>query len=724
MQLSKYRFGLKVAGVIVFLCLLVMAQQKTSQIAGRVTGPNGAAIPDVSVTITSAKAGIQRAVLTDESGIFKVSVPAGVYYVTVDLPGDRKIFEVAVSPGESKTINFAMKPGEPPRPISDAAAPPPPEPTPPPTRARHRARPPFPVPGAGFTQADLTWNAWAEPASPTFSFSPVPFLQPAGKDYSLVLDLAALAYREGSDVFHQAAGDTLKKLALVDSNRPDIELKLVIVPDKKFFKTPGLIVPLPLRVDLKRLRQALNSGVNVPRDPFEMLRENATRDFSFGRARINLRPLGQEGTGSVAITFWADGVMPVDELSIPLCVASNAEAAKKCEIRQPVQDSLAGIDPIRVAVQQGASSPRPDGALHFIELDDSTQVGIFRDNAWPEGQYVSWTLARSAKATRQYLQQTLLHDFDVAATDTDLGFVGLELYNLLFPPDPTNADALKAKEDFAAFIRRHRDRTDPADPPSIFVRMLSADKDEPPFLIPLGIMVHDFDGKRDFVGFHFRIQTPLEIQDYQPYSKCIGSWVVVAPPANASGVPEELSTASKHFSDWFQTWKVESIGEMGAFITWISGEVSEPDPVSLFILAHQDSNSLYYEDSPRLAPALIVRRFKTPSVAVVNGCSTAAPGSSSIVQQLNANGVSAVIATAAKVNVDLAGDFFAVLGDFLTKNSPGKEYPLGVAHYLTIQKLRNMTPKTGFSPYGAKVLAYELLGNSSLRVCSPPRKPA
>ena len=135
MQLSKYRFGLKVAGVIVFLCLLVIAQQKTSQIAGRVTDPNGAAIPDVSVTITSAKAGIQRAVLTDESGIFKVSVPAGVYYVTVDLPGDRKIFEVAVSPGESKTINFAMKPGEPPRPISDAAAPPPPEPTPPPTLA-------------------------------------------------------------------------------------------------------------------------------------------------------------------------------------------------------------------------------------------------------------------------------------------------------------------------------------------------------------------------------------------------------------------------------------------------------------------------------------------------------------------------------------------------------------------------------------------------------------
>src|ERR1041385_6489939 len=125
MQLSKYSFGLKVAGVIVFLCLLVMAQQRTTHIAGRVTGPNGAAIPDALVTITNAKTGIQREVLTDESGLFKFSVPAGRYQITVDLPGDRKIIEIAVSPGESRTINFAMKAG-PPRPLSDAPAPPPP----------------------------------------------------------------------------------------------------------------------------------------------------------------------------------------------------------------------------------------------------------------------------------------------------------------------------------------------------------------------------------------------------------------------------------------------------------------------------------------------------------------------------------------------------------------------------------------------------------------------
>jgi hypothetical protein len=722
MQLSNYSFSfvLKIAGVVLFLCVLVIAETPLGRITGRVTGPTGAPIPNAQVIIESEKGGPVQRVSTNENGIFRASVPAGVYQITVIVVQEHaKRTNVVVSDGETKTINFVMKTHSLPPVLGDASNAD--------ARARHRRResppatidtpvPSLPLPAEGFRPAELTWNAWAEPFSPTPSFSPVPFLQPDDKHYSLILDLAALAYRQGPEVFHQAAGDALKDWVL-KSNAPDVDLKLLVIPDERFFKTTRRVETL--RVNLNSLRQALSNGVNVTKDPFELLRENATRDFRFGWAAIDLRTLGREGTGSVAIALWADGVMPVDELSIPLCVASNDEAAKKCQTSRPVQDSLAGIDPVRAAVQQEASSLRPEGALHFIELDDSTQVGIFRDNEWPEGQYVSWRLAQSAKATRQYLQQTLLHDFDVAVTDTDLSFVGLELYNLLFPPEATDA-----RNAFAYFIRRHRDLKDPNDPPSIFVRILSNNNDDPPFLIPLGVMVHDFDGKRDFVGFHFRIQTPLEIQDYQPYSKCIGSWVVVAPLANASGVPEELSGARNHFSDWFKNWTFKPLDSMDQFINWANTNVSEPDPLSLFILAHQDSNSLYYADSPRLAPALIVRHFQTPSVAVVNGCSTAAPGSSSIVQQLNKRGVSAVIATAAKVNVDLAGDFFAVLGDFLTKNPTGKEYPLGVAHFLTLQKLRTMTSKSSVSPYGAKVLAYELLGNSSLRVCSPPRKPA
>jgi hypothetical protein len=174
--------------------------------------------------------------------------------------------------------------------------------------------------------------------------------------------------------------------------------------------------------------------------------------------------------------------MPVDELSIPLCVASNAAAASNCETHFKLHDSLSGIDPLRAAAQQEAFSLKPDASLHFVELDASTQVGIFRDNSWPEGEYKSWRL-NSAEATRRYLQQTLLPELDHATTETDLLTVGSEVYSLLFPL----SSAREARQAFAGFIaRRQRESQDPANIPSIFVRMLSNDSEEVAFVLLAG----------------------------------------------------------------------------------------------------------------------------------------------------------------------------------------------------------------------------------------------
>ncbi len=563
---------------------------------------------------------------------------------------------------------------------------------------------------------DLTWNVWAEPESPTPSFKPVTFLQSDNKPYQLVLDLAALAYRDNPGIFVKAAGDQLKVSLqkLVESDAPDTNLTLVIIPDERFFKTTNLTETL--RINLDRLRKALKDGLDIPETPLAMLRQNPEADFSFGRKQIRLQTLKREGLGSIAIALWADGV-PVDELSIPLCVASDATAARNCKSANKLHDSLRGIDPVRVAAQQDASAMKPDAALHFIELNPSTQVGIFRDNSWPEGRYESWKLSKSATATQIELQQ-ILANFDIATNDSHLLRVGTELYNLLFPDDE------KTKfQAFDNFIAHPRELKDPADPPSIFVRLLTRNNEDPPFLIPLGIMVHEINEKKDFLGFHFRIQTPLQDQDYEPYSKCINSWVVLAPPANASGVPPELNAARARFSAWFDDWEFKPIPEMDEFIDWAEERVSETEPLSIFILAHQAGNSLYFEENPRLGPNSILRRFKTPSVAFVNGCETGAPGTSAIVQRLNKRGVSAVIATAGKVDRLLAGDFFSVLGHYLTTKPSGQEYSLGAAHFLTLNDLRNRKPDENSFPYGAKVLAYEVMGNSSLRICSPPLKP-
>src|SRR4029079_16426807 len=149
-------------------------------------------------------------------------------------------------------------------------------------------------------------------------------------------------------------------------------------------------------IDLKRLRKALNEGFETPKAPLAVLQNNPQPDFSFGRIPIKLETRNKEGSGSIAIALWADGAMPVDELSIPLCVASNAAAAKNCTTTNKVHDSLAGIDPLNAAVQQEAFTLKPDAALHFIELDSSEQqIGIFHDNSWPEGEYKSWRLSQS-----------------------------------------------------------------------------------------------------------------------------------------------------------------------------------------------------------------------------------------------------------------------------------------------------------------------------------------
>src|SRR6185369_13155526 len=109
MQLSHYNFssGLKVGGVIVLFCLLVMAQKRVTQITGRVTDRDGTPISDVRLIIKNKKTGVEQEVITDRSGIFKASVRSGVYQVTVDIPWELATkSNVVVSLGESKTVNF------------------------------------------------------------------------------------------------------------------------------------------------------------------------------------------------------------------------------------------------------------------------------------------------------------------------------------------------------------------------------------------------------------------------------------------------------------------------------------------------------------------------------------------------------------------------------------------------------------------------------------------
>ena len=77
----------------IFLCLLLLLTAKafcnesTGQITGCVQDESNGKLPGVRVEISAPKAQKKILTFTNESGCYKVPVPAGTYQVNFDLPG-------------------------------------------------------------------------------------------------------------------------------------------------------------------------------------------------------------------------------------------------------------------------------------------------------------------------------------------------------------------------------------------------------------------------------------------------------------------------------------------------------------------------------------------------------------------------------------------------------------------------------------------------------------
>ena len=77
-----------VACVLAFEAAPLWAQSGTASLGGRVTDQQGAVVPGVSVSISSAATGSSRSTVTNASGVFQFSaLPPGVYDMTVALAG-------------------------------------------------------------------------------------------------------------------------------------------------------------------------------------------------------------------------------------------------------------------------------------------------------------------------------------------------------------------------------------------------------------------------------------------------------------------------------------------------------------------------------------------------------------------------------------------------------------------------------------------------------------
>ena len=72
-----FRLPLLIAIVLsVSLIVLAQSQANTGNIEGRVTDPNAASVPNVTVTATNLATGLQKTAQTNDEGVYRIVFPA------------------------------------------------------------------------------------------------------------------------------------------------------------------------------------------------------------------------------------------------------------------------------------------------------------------------------------------------------------------------------------------------------------------------------------------------------------------------------------------------------------------------------------------------------------------------------------------------------------------------------------------------------------------------
>src|SRR5437879_6212864 len=85
--------------IVVFSTLTALAQSPSTgaRLSGTILDPNGAAVPQATVTLRSNASGVEQSTTSDASGQYRfLLVPAGQYMITVDAPGFSKLTNTGV----------------------------------------------------------------------------------------------------------------------------------------------------------------------------------------------------------------------------------------------------------------------------------------------------------------------------------------------------------------------------------------------------------------------------------------------------------------------------------------------------------------------------------------------------------------------------------------------------------------------------------------------------
>src|SRR5260370_18043106 len=243
----------------------------------------------------------------------------------------------------------------------------------------------------------------------------------------------------------------------------------------------------------------------------------------------------------------------------------------------------------------------------------------------------------------------------------------------------------------------------------------------------------DMDGKDEHIGYHFRIESPLVNPNYE-LGSCVDTWRVLLPRGTVDdalkqgrdGLQTGLSRLGQSIPECTSgtATKVCQFTDMNKFASWVNDDNSEQPNTALLILSHHDKNQIYWDQSNPVPAALFNAQFRSPSVVVFNACGTAKPYETELLNRLNKNGVSSIIATYAQVPGYMAGRFSSFLIDTLNHNKNKTAYPLSQPVYSSAMHLRDepIPVRPGVPAgrkYGAFSLLFILVGNGGVQLCVP-----
>lgn len=582
------------------------------------------------------------------------------------------------------------------------------------------------------------WNVWQENYQGTQpAFKPVS-MQPDSR-YLVTLNLAALSYsRYEPAVYWAGVDNSFEEWSELNKEKDNPLVTIFAMPDERYFDPlTGSDRVQPLTIHLKKLREAKKLGFSLQGSPFEDLKRLGDEaSFSFGMTSFVFKTKPNvAGNASISFSVW-DRDKPITEVSYSTCIGSTGSS--QCAAGSSVMQSLRGVD-------LSNRSNTPDAALHFIELGTDQLVGVFRCNTCQQerGRFFGWKLRGGTSWFHQQFEKTVLGGIRLASNGPDAPDVTRPgqsvvynennfknaadaMYGLLFLSD--GAEPTEAETAFQSFVaEKISNRSAGQPPPSLFVRFIPEHPDQA-FVVPLGLMRVPVTARRsEYVGFHFRVQTPLPRQDYSNPGLTLSKWTVLVPPGNLTPAVNPLATARGQFKEWIELLAEDKAHstvytDIDKFGSWLKLGFQPPfENQVVMILSHHDQklNTLFIDQSSSVIfPTNMRRHFANPSVAIIDACGAADPGAFEWVKNFNVNGMNTVIASSIEVDARMGGDFLRLLAEQLNAKPTDNTYTIDQAFFDAIAKLRLERDGTEPKPirYGPRALIYNLVGSANVHV--------